>query len=64
MFVGGLIFIILPIMSRNRTKPKILAISHLWNVFEELTLSALMMSGIVVAYYYSARTDDTFLSVY
>lgn len=64
MFIGGLIFIILPIMGRNRTKPKILAISHLWNVFEELTLSAFMMSGIVVAYYFSARTEDTFLSFF
>jgi peptidoglycan/LPS O-acetylase OafA/YrhL len=50
-------------MSINRIKSKILAISHLWNVFEELTLSAYMISTIVIAFYFSSRQTDSFITI-
>ncbi len=55
--------VILPILSQNKAKQKILAISHLWNVFEELTFSAFLGSSFIISFYFSSRQQDSFISI-
>lgn len=56
--------ILCPILIGSKSSQRNYMISHIWNLFEELTFSAYLFSYLVSAYYFSYRQSDLFISMY
>lgn len=50
IFLTGITLILLPAMIGVPSKLKYIMSSHLWHVFEELTLSAYLLSYLIIAW--------------
>lgn len=58
----GYCLIISPSLLQNKDDFRSFFSSHIWNILEELTLSAYMLSSLIQSWYFSSRVDNLFLS--
>lgn len=55
--------IFIPCILKSHSKFRLLISSHIWNILEELSLSAYLFSTLVVAWYFSSREGNLLMTM-